>query len=265
MPFLQSAFIFSLLYNIGMKVSVVIPVYNEEQYLRGCLKSIMEQEIMPDEIIVVDNNSTDRSIEIAKEFPVKILTQKRQGISWTRNKGFNAAKYNIIARTDADTRVPKHWVKHIKRAFEKDPKLIGLSGPAHFYDASKAMDKINVPMFMFLDSLYRLFVKHAFLFGPNMAIRKDAWEKVKNNVCNDNKQVHEDMDLSMHLAKYGKLKFDQKFSVYSSSRRLKDATSYVDYPFRSVKTITIHKKIFPLTAQKFSLSNLSKWTTHLME
>lgn len=248
-----------------MKVSVVIPVYNEERYLRACLKSIMAQVEMPDEIIVVDNNSTDKSVAIAKEFPVKILTQKRQGISFTRNKGFNAAKYEIIVRTDADTRVPKHWIKHIKRAFERDPKLIGLSGPALFYDASKAMDKINLPMFMFLDSLYRLFVKHAFLFGPNMAIRKSAWEKVKNKVCNDNKQVHEDMDLSMHLAKYGKLKFDRKFPVYSSSRRLKDATAYVDYPYRSVKTITIHKKIFPLTAQNISLSRLSKWTAQWME
>lgn len=248
-----------------MKVSVVIPVYNEERYLRACLKSIFDQEESPDEVIVVDNNSTDRSVEIAKEFPVKILHEKHQGISWTRNKGFNAAKYDIIARTDADTRVPKNWVKRIKKTFAKDKTLIGLSGPAHFYDASKAMEALNIPTFMFLDSLYRLFVKHAFLFGPNLSIRKSAWEKVKKEVCMNDSQVHEDMDLSMHLAKYGKLKFDLKFPVYSSSRRLKDATAYVDYPYRSVKTITIHKKIFPLTQRKLPLDRLSKWTAQLME
>ncbi|MDE2025328.1 MAG: glycosyltransferase family 2 protein [Patescibacteria group bacterium] len=245
-----------------MKVSVVIPVYNEERYLRACLKSIFAQEEMPDEVIVVDNNSTDKSVEIAKEFPVKLVHEKHQGISWTRNKGFNTAAYDIIARTDADTRVPKNWIKRIKKVFARDEKLIGFSGPARFYDASSAMDKINIPMFMFLDSLYRLFVKHAFLFGPNLAIRKSAWEKVKRDVCMDNSKVHEDMDLSMHLAKYGKLKFDPKFPVYSSSRRLKDATAYVDYPYRSVKTITIHQKMFPLTPGKFSLS---KWTSQLID
>ena len=230
--------------------------------MEACLKSVFDQEEMPDEVIVVDNNSTDRSMKIAEKFPVKILKEKRQGISWTRNTGFNAAQYEIIARTDADTQVPRNWIKRIKKAFAKDENLVGLSGPAHFYDASKAMEALNIPTFMLLDSLYRLFVKHAFLFGPNLAIRKDAWEKVKNDVCMDNSKVHEDMDLSIHLAKYGKIKFDLRHPVYSSSRRLRDATAYVDYPYRSVKTITIHKKIFSLKPRK---TPLSKWAARLME
>jgi len=247
-----------------MKVSVVIPVYNEERYLRACLRSIVNQEVMPDEIIVVDNNSTDKSVEIAKEFPVLIVHEKRQGISWARNKGFNSAKYDIIARTDADTRVPKTWIKRIKKAFAKDPDLVGLSGPARFYDASSAMDKINIPTFMFLDSLYRLFVKHAFLFGPNLSIRKSAWEKVKRQVCMDDSEVHEDMDLSIHLAKYGKIKFDLKFPVYSSSRRLKHATAYLNYPYRSIKTLSVHKNYSPAPSIIKSFT-LPEWVSKHLE
>ena len=51
-----------------MKVSVVIPVYNEEKYIKNCLESLMKQEEKPDEIIVVDNNCTDETINIVKKY-----------------------------------------------------------------------------------------------------------------------------------------------------------------------------------------------------
>ena len=62
-----------------MKVSLVIPAYNEEKYMKDCLVHIMAQQVRPDEIIVVDNNCTDKTVKIAKLFPVTIVKEPVRG------------------------------------------------------------------------------------------------------------------------------------------------------------------------------------------
>src|SRR6266567_2953645 len=94
-----------------LRISVVIPVYNEEKYLGKCLDSLMRQNVKADEIIVVDNNSTDNSVAIAKKYPIRVVFEKTQGMIPARNHGFNEARYEIIARTDADTILPVNWIK----------------------------------------------------------------------------------------------------------------------------------------------------------
>src|SRR5438105_521660 len=116
-----------------MQISVVIPVHNEEEYIEQCLKSLMAQEEKPDEIIVVNNNSTDKTAEIVKKFAVTMIHQPVQGITPTRNAGFDAAQYEIIARCDADTILPPDWIKHIKNRFETD-SIDALTGTAYFHD-----------------------------------------------------------------------------------------------------------------------------------
>lgn len=56
-----------------MRVSLVIPIYNEEKYIKKCLDSVKCQVEKPDEIIVVDNNSTDNTVNIAKKYNVRLL------------------------------------------------------------------------------------------------------------------------------------------------------------------------------------------------
>src|SRR5690349_17720342 len=99
-------------------ISVVIPAYNEEDYIENCLKSLMRQEVMPDEIIVVNNNSTDRTEEIVKKYPVIVITENKKGTIAPRKRGFGMAKGNIIVRTDGDTGFPTNWVKKIKQDFQ---------------------------------------------------------------------------------------------------------------------------------------------------
>lgn len=227
-----------------MKVSVIIPAFNEEAYIGNCLDSLMKQEIMPDEIIVVNNNSTDKTVTIAKKYPVRIISEKKQGITHARNKGFHEAKYQIIARTDADTVVPTDWIKKIKKHFE-DKELIALSGPAHFYDLPDVVRtaKLTTEAAFSYIRIFKQIMGYDCLYGPNMVIRKTAWEQVKPHICLDDKEVHEDIDIAIHLSHFGKIQFDYSFLVSSSFRRWKKIDPYFEYTSRIVKSISKHKKI----------------------
>lgn len=240
-----------------MKISVVIPAYNEEKYIKACLDSLMAQEEMPDEIIVVNNNSTDRTEAIVKKYPVILITEKKKGTIAARNRGFNEAKYDIIARTDADTIVPADWVKKIKKSFQ-DRKLIALSGPADLHPLPDVVQINNWQTIAVVKS-FKQIIGHDCTFGFNMAMRKSAWEKIKDDVCGDDKQVHEDLDLSIHLGPLGKIKFDKNLIVISSSRRWKKIASYFEYPYRGVKSIQKHK--MPIASQ--SKQFVKKFVTYL--
>src|SRR5438132_12112385 len=106
----------------ALSLSLVIPVYNDERYLKACLDAIAMQTVSPDEVIVVDNNCDDGSMQLASEYPfVKIVKEKIQGKVYARNAGFNAAKGDIIGRIDTDTVLPQYWVKYVKDFYTHEP------------------------------------------------------------------------------------------------------------------------------------------------
>lgn len=252
-------------YNESMKISVVIPAYNEEKYLEACLDSLQKQVVKPDEIIVVDNNSTDTTAAIAKSFGVRLIKEKKQGMIFARNKGFNSAKYDIIARTDADARVPKDWIKRIKNAFTQDKKLSAYAGAATFYKIPKVMQPKNWLFGVWFEP-FKLVFGHDCLFGPNMALRKSAWNLVKNKVCLEDKLVHEDMDLSYHIGRIGKIKFDSKLVVKVSPRKFKKIHHYLEYGSRNLKTIQHHRDpLIKLNKSKEMMRKVLPRTKHTLK
>ncbi len=223
-----------------MKLSIVVPVFNEEKYISSCLDSLQNQKVKPDEIIIVDNNCTDKTIQIAKKHKTTIIKEKKQGMIYARNAGFNFAHGDILARCDADTILPKNWIKKIKENF-KDNKTDALACMVMFYDhwLLKKSDFFTKLYF----KLMKLLFKHETLAGPGMALTKKVWEKVKNEVCLDDKKVHEDIDLSIHIAKYGQIKFDPNLITYASARRIKNnpLSFFIEYPIRLIRTINTHR------------------------
>jgi glycosyltransferase involved in cell wall biosynthesis len=222
-----------------MKVSVIIPVFNEEKNIASCLDSLKTQQVKPDEIIVVDNNCTDRSMLIAKKYSVRIVKEKRQGMIFARNCGFNAAKFDIVARCDADTILPKAWIKRIKENF-KDNKIDALACIVVIHDHWLLKNNVFFPKLYF--KIIKLLLKHETLAGPAMVLTKKIWQKVKNEVCLDDKKVHEDIDLSIHIAKYGRIKLDPNLIIYASARRIKNnpLSFFIEYPARVIKTLLVH-------------------------
>jgi len=190
--------------NKPLTLSIIIPVYNESDHLKGCLDSIAKQSVKPDEVIVVDNNSTDDSVKIAKEFKfVKVIHESTQGIVYARNAGFNTAKSDILARIDSDSRLPLDWVARIQD-FYKDPlhlKNYAWTSDTYWYNVSHPV-AYSWFSSQIVFRFNRFILGHYPLMGSSMAISKASWLKVKNKVCLRN-DIHEDLDLSIHLHRLG--------------------------------------------------------------
>lgn len=211
----------------ALTLSIVIPVYNEEIHLEECLNAIANQTVMPDEVIVVDNNSTDKSVEIAQSYKfVKIVKEKKQGIHNARNKGFDSSKSDIIGRIDADSIIPSNWVEHVKIFYQDhNHNDYGLTGGCYFYN-------INTPRFagwvqsQIAFRVNRLIMGHYILYGSNMAIPRQIWQKVRSKTCNlDN--IHEDLDLAIHVHRGGfHITYDANLKVGVAMRRVKLGDSY---------------------------------------
>jgi len=224
-----------------MSISVVIPCFNEEKYIPGCLNSILNQTVKPEKIIVVDNNSTDQTVKIAKQSKSVIVIQEtKQGIVYARNTGFNACHSEIIARCDADSLPPPQWLSKIITLFSKK-QVDAVTGPVIFYDMAIKSSKIA----RLYQKIIHVYQGYPTLIGPNMAISKKIWEKVKNSVCYDESVIHEDIDLAIHIKqKGGKIIFSKSLLSYTSGRRIvKNPLSFFgEYPLRIMRTYQHHNK-----------------------
>lgn len=114
-----------------MKISVLITTRNREKILKKCLASLIRQLRKPDEIIMVDNDSSDNTKEIVKSFhglKIKYFLEKNIGIAFGRNKGLKEAKGDVFAFIDDDCVVSKNWLKEIEITFKNDKNIVGVVG-----------------------------------------------------------------------------------------------------------------------------------------
>ena len=104
--------------NKNLKVSVYVPVYNGENTIELCIKSLLNQSKVFDEIIVVNDASSDSTSEILKKFKdIRIISNKSNlGLSKSRNIAINECKYDIVANVDSDIVLDEKWLEKI---FEK--------------------------------------------------------------------------------------------------------------------------------------------------
>lgn len=95
------------------KVSIVVPAFNEERYIRDCIESILELEYPADllEVIAVDNGSTDRTNEILRNYPIRALELRNANVGAVRNFGAKFASGQVLVFLDADCIVESDWLK----------------------------------------------------------------------------------------------------------------------------------------------------------
>lgn len=204
-----------------LRVSLVIPAYNEERHLRACLDAVQAQSKRPFEVIVADNNSTDGTASVARTYPfVKVVREARQGRAFARSRGFDAALGDIIARIDADTILPADWVEHIQRFYaDTAHKRQAWTSGARFYNVS-LRPLVGFAYALLAFYFNKVLLGHYSLWGSSMALTREQWQAVRPNLCLRN-DIHEDLDLAMHLAAAGYgITYDPTIRVAAELRRV---------------------------------------------
>lgn len=194
--------------------SIIIPAYNAEKHLQACLDALLQQTIHPEEIIVVDDGSTDSTRTIAESFSlVTLLTQKNQGPAKARNAGAKKASGDIILFIDSDCVPEKNWLEEMLKPFE-DAKVVGVQG------AYKTKQKSPTARFDQLDIEYRyerMKKKDTidWIGTYSAAYQRKVFLEVKGFDETFPKASGEDSELSYRLAEEGMiLKFAPNAIVY---------------------------------------------------
>lgn len=110
----------------SLKVSVIIPAYNEEKYIKGCLKALKEQSVDYFETIVIDNGSTDKTVDIAASYDVLVQQKVVGNIAAMRNFGASYANGDILAFLDADCIPASTWIEQALGRFGDN--RVGVTG-----------------------------------------------------------------------------------------------------------------------------------------
>jgi glycosyltransferase involved in cell wall biosynthesis len=214
-----------------MKISFVVPAYNEEVLLQRSLPAIRDEilragQVLGEdaEIIVVNNASTDRTREVAEAIPgVRVVDEPRKGLVQARWCGFEHSSGDLIANIDADTIIPPGWLTEVMRQFGKSKTLVALSGPYIYYGVPR---RVNWVVGAYYRVAWTAYIFNRFVLdvgsmlqGGNFIVKRSAMLKLGQPSLRFS-FYGEDTDMARRLSKVGGVKFTFKLPAESSGRRL---------------------------------------------
>ena len=177
------------------KFSIIIPVYNVEKYIKKCLDSVFSQTEKDYEVIVVNDGTQDNSIELIKDYNIKIINQKNQGLSAARNIGAKHATGEYLLFLDSDDYLEKNTLKEIKKSLKNNPDLVRFqirevfeNGKKIDYKEESFLNKDGVEAFKLITKYH--FVENAWCY----AIKKEYYKKEKYKFLKGT--YHEDFGLT---------------------------------------------------------------------
>ncbi|MEQ1727118.1 MAG: glycosyltransferase family A protein [Vicinamibacterales bacterium] len=205
-------------------ISVIVCAYNEAAYLGACLHAILAQTRPPDEVIVVDNASSDGTGAIARAIAgVRVLHEPDKGLVVARETARLAARGEILAYVDADCRPPLSWLERVERRFVRRPALIAVTGPYRFYDWDR-IGRLLIRAYDVLVAPPTHWVVHdrlgigAILYGGNFAVSRHALARI--NGFDRSIEFHgEDTNLGRRLTPLGQVDVARECWVWTSARR----------------------------------------------
>ena len=167
-----------------MTVTVIVCAFNEARLLPACLFSLLSQTRPPDEIVVIDNASTDGTGAIARRVPgVRVVDEPAKGLVVARETGRRIAQGDILAYVDADCRAPLTWLERVAQRFVAHDRTVAVTGPYRFYDWDWAGRALLRGYDVLVAPPTHALVHHALgigaiLYGGNFAVRREALARI---------------------------------------------------------------------------------------
>ena len=208
------------------KISVVIPVLNDEKKIEKCLEAVFNQTIYPIEVVVVDGHSSDRTVINAMKFPIKLVYENFGTVGGARQVGIENAIGDYIAFTDSDCIPEKNWLENLLKEFQTD--IVGVGGGIRNIGKGIWEESISLALDSFLGSANsvqdrvlkkKMFVKS--ISGCNSMYRKN--DLLNMGGFNVRYSFNEDTDINRRLLKTGQILYTPEAIVlHNQERNLKE-------------------------------------------
>ena len=215
------------------KISVLIPAFNEQDYIEACLKPLIamqesyKQKNIEIEIIVCNNNSTDSTVEIVKKYSpdVILVSETIKGTHAARQKAFTVSTGDIIATLDADCVAHPDWIDRGLRDFE-NPNVVSVAGLCEFStDYSSAWAVTGAQRYLFPPLHFfttRIMKKGGMMLAGNAWFRRSILEKIGGFDASFEfygDDAHTALEISKKKEPHEIMIYDPKLTVETSSRR----------------------------------------------
>jgi glycosyltransferase involved in cell wall biosynthesis len=222
-------------------VSVVIPVKDDAPELARCLRALRDQSRPADQIVVVDNGSSDESALVALAAGVDVVRCLTPGIPAASARGYDSATGDLILRLDADCVPGREWIERMLDAFARHPDAGAVTGGADFADgprfARRALAWLYLGAYFGVASMA---LGHPPLFGSNLGMRREAWRDAAASVHRDRTDIHDDLDLAFHLGQRNRIRFERDLPMAVSFRPLRSLSSFRERVARGFRTVLLH-------------------------
>src|SRR5262249_34141734 len=120
---------------MGLTIATIVCAFNESRLLAGCLYSLRAQTRPPDDILVINNASTDETGAVARAVPgVRVVDEPHKGLVVARETGRRSSAAAVLAFVDSDCGAPITWLERVEAQFERRGNPVAVTGPYRFYD-----------------------------------------------------------------------------------------------------------------------------------
>lgn len=223
------------------RVSVVIPVRDDSRTLAECLAALAAQSRPADEIVVVDNGSSDASAAVAACAGARVVRCLDPGIPAASATGYDAATGDLLLRLDADCRPSPTWIERMVDEFAAHPEVAAVSGGAWFVDGPRWLRRPLAAAYLFAYAAATApALGHVPLLGSNLALRRSAWREVRHEVHRHDPELHDDLDLAFHVGARHPIRYRPGLGMGMSMRPFRDAGSFARRMMRGIRTVTVH-------------------------